>query len=44
MPASLLSEEVVARLVAERKPAYVPLARGDGVTRLPPPDPATGNV
>ena len=44
VPASLLSEEEVATLVAERKPAYVPLARGDGVTRLPPPDPATGNA
>jgi hypothetical protein len=42
VPKSLLGEEEVARLVAERRPAYVPLARGDGVSRLPPPDPATG--
>ena len=42
VPKSLLGEEEVARPVAERRPAYVPLARGDGVSRLPPPDPATG--
>ena len=44
VPVSLLTEEEVANLVATRRPAYVPLARGDGVTRLPPADPATGGV
>ena len=43
VPQSLLPDEEVERLVAERQPRFVPLERfGPGSDPLPPPDPASG--
>ena len=43
VPQSLLPDEVVDSLVAERQPRFVPLARfGPDSDPLPPPDAATG--
>jgi hypothetical protein len=43
VPASLLPEDELQRLVAERQPRFVPLARyGPDSDPLPPPDAATG--
>jgi predicted Zn-dependent peptidase len=44
VPDDLLSYEEVARLVAERRPAFVPIDGAPGGDATPPPDAATGVV